>query len=67
MGVAIKSGRLRRENMGYVYIIPWVIGFLVFQLYPLVMSFFYSFTDYGIGDRLNIIGFDNFVRMFTVD
>ena len=31
---------LRREHMGYVYILPWIIGFLVFQLYPLAASLY---------------------------
>ena len=39
---------LRREHMGYVYILPWIIGFLVFQLYPLAASLYYSFTSYNI-------------------
>ncbi|MBD2848514.1 sugar ABC transporter permease [Paenibacillus sp. IB182496] len=28
-----------------MYIAPWLVGFLVFELYPLIFSFFYSFTD----------------------
>jgi len=53
--------------MGYVYILPWVIGFLVFQLYPLIMSFFYSFTDYNMGNDYSFVGFANYVRVFTKD
>ena len=39
----------KRNNQGYLYILPWIIGFLVFQLYPLAMSLFYSFTNFKMG------------------
>ena len=53
--------------MGYLYIMPWVIGFLVFQLYPLGTSFFYSFTDYNMGSNFSFVGLSNYVRVFTKD
>lgn len=57
----------RRNNMGYLYILPWAIGFLVFQLYPLGTSFFYSFTDYNMGNNFSFVGFANYVRIFSKD
>ncbi|ECH9276447.1 sugar ABC transporter permease, partial [Salmonella enterica subsp. enterica] len=32
----------------YLFISPWLIGFLVFALYPILASLYYSFTDYDI-------------------
>jgi oligogalacturonide transport system permease protein len=55
------------KNIGLLYITPWIIGFLVFQLYPFAMSLIYSFTDYSITDTANFIGFKNYVDMFTKD
>lgn len=52
---------------GYLYILPWFIGFLLLQLYPLVQSFSYSFTNIRLGGDFRFIGLDNFVRMFTKD
>lgn len=52
---------------GYLYILPWLIGFLLLQLYPLVRSFIYSFTNIRLGGDYQFIGLDNFVRMFTKD
>lgn len=57
----------KRNNMGYVYILPWLIGFLIFQLYPLAMSLFYSFTDYNMGKNFEITGLANYVKIFTRD
>jgi multiple sugar transport system permease protein len=34
--------------MGYVYILPWVIGFLFFQAFPMIFSFIISFTRWDI-------------------
>lgn len=66
--VAAKYSRKRRNNLaGYVFIAPWLIGFFVFTLAPLVASFLLAFTDYDILTPPRWIGFANFGRMFFVD
>ena len=56
----------RREAIEfYVFISPWIIGVLVFLLYPLLSSLYYSFTRYEIGGRPQWIGFKNYVDMFS--
>ncbi|MEK3855405.1 carbohydrate ABC transporter permease [Cytobacillus sp. FSL H8-0458] len=60
--------RQTRENIfGYLFISPWIIGFLGLTLGPLLFSLFASFTDYNITSKMNFIGLDNFKRMFTID
>jgi multiple sugar transport system permease protein len=49
----------------YLYILPWLTGFIVFFLYPLASSLYYSFTRYEIGGRPFWIGIENYVRMFS--
>ena len=40
----------RREALeGYLWISPWLIGFLVFSLGPIIASFYLSLTKYKIG------------------
>jgi oligogalacturonide transport system permease protein len=56
-----------KKNVGLLYILPWIAGFLGFQLYPLISSFIYSFTDLSTFDSKKFIGFDNYVYMFTKD
>ena len=56
-----------RKYKGLVYIAPWIIGFLVFQLYPFIYSFILSFTDKSMAARTDFIGLDNYIYMFTRD
>ena len=37
-----------KNNVGFFFIIPWLIGFLVFKAYPFGSSLYYSFTDYNL-------------------
>jgi len=56
-----------RENLtGYLFIAPWLIGFLVFTLGPFIQSFFLSFTRYNIVQPPKFIGLANY-RMMLFD
>lgn len=61
------KGYSKRDLKGYIYILPWIIGLLVFQLYPFISSFFLSFTDKTMSDTVNFIGLQNYIYMFTKD
>jgi multiple sugar transport system permease protein len=51
----------RREAIeGYLWISPWIIGFIVFSLGPILASLYLSFTQYKIGDDPIWIGFANY-------
>ena len=52
---------------GLIYISPWLIGFLAFQLYPFVASFVYSFTNYNVLGATRFVGFDNYADLFSID
>jgi oligogalacturonide transport system permease protein len=57
----------RRRYVGLLYISPWIIGFLVFQLYPFIMSLIYSFTQFSILKSPVFTGLDNYIYAFTKD
>ena len=61
------TGKKMARYKGLVYISPWLIGFLAFQLYPFIASFVYSFTNYNVLGTTRFIGFDNYVELFTID
>ncbi|OMF16284.1 carbohydrate ABC transporter permease [Paenibacillus baimaensis] len=52
---------------GYVFISPWLFGFLVFSLLPILASLYLAFTKYDILSEPEWVGFDNFTEMFTAD
>lgn len=58
----------RREAIdGYISIAPWVIGFILFFLGPVLASIYYSLTEWTITRPPKFIGLDNYERMFTGD
>jgi len=57
----------KKEIPFYLFASPWIIGMLVFFVYPAVMSFYYSLTDYNIVAEPNFIGLKNYITLFTKD
>ena len=51
----------------YLYTAPWLLGFLVLTVYPIIYSFWLMFTDTGLAGSGNFIGFDNWSYAFTQD
>ena len=39
---------ITKKNIGLLFILPWLVGFLVFKAYPIFSSLYYSFTDYNL-------------------
>ena len=60
-----RSGRLYWEEARnfYFFISPWLIGFLVFVLFPIGFSFYLSFTEYNIVQPPRYVGIDNYTRL----
>ena len=52
---------------GYVFLTPWLLGFLLLTLIPLGYSFYYSLTNFNLLSEPNFVGFANYVKMFTRD
>lgn len=48
-----------------LFISPWVIGFLVFTLWPVIYSAYLSFTEYDVINPPSYVGFDNYTQMFA--
>jgi oligogalacturonide transport system permease protein len=63
----LSKPKWKKSRWGLLFITPWLIGFLVFQLYPLLASLVYSFTDFSILKKPVFIGWFNYKKMFTYD
>lgn len=60
--------KARQEAIaGYLFIAPWLFGFIVFLAGPLIASFGISFTSWNIVGAPRWVGLQNYERIFTRD
>jgi multiple sugar transport system permease protein len=61
------SKRAIQNISGYLFILPFLIGFFWLTVFPIGMSFYLSFTRYDLLGSPEWVGFSNYIRMFTND
>ena len=73
-GMMIMEGAMKRRKFfsgdgwwGFVFLLPVMIGFLVFIAYPMIESFRLSFTDYAMREDYQYVGLNNYITAFTDD
>lgn len=64
-GLFHMSMRKREALMGYIFLSPWLLGFVLFLLGPMIASIFLSMTEYKMIRPPVWIGLANYERMFT--
>ena len=59
----------KRAVAGFLFVLPWVVGFVLFFMYPLILSVRLSFSDITqpVGMKMKWVGFENYLRAFVVD
>jgi multiple sugar transport system permease protein len=67
--IAARTSTLQRDHVlwAYLFLLPWIIGLVVFIAGPILFSLGLSFYNYTLGREANFIGLDNWVRAFTQD
>lgn len=55
----------REERVFWLFISPWIIGFLIFTGGPIIVSLFLSLTDYTATNTPSFIGLRNYTNLFT--
>lgn len=58
---------LIEELWGYLFISPWLLGFLIFTIGPMVVSLYWGFTKYEFPLPPRWIGLQNYAQAFTKD
>ncbi|OXS53879.1 spermidine/putrescine ABC transporter permease [Cohnella sp. CIP 111063] len=53
----------RKGYYGWLFAMPWLLGIAIFYLYPLLSSFYYSFTKFNGFDVTGFVGFANYVEL----
>lgn len=66
-GARRRRRRHRDNGWGYVFLSPWLAGFFLLTLGPMLASLYLSFTDFDLLTRPRWLGAANYVRMFTSD
>jgi len=61
------SQEVRNEVKGFLFVSPWLLGFLLWTIYPIGASFYYSLTRYDILRPPKFIGFGNYIEMIFHD
>lgn len=64
----MKSKGIRKvlaSNAGFIFILPWLIGFILFKVYPFASSLYYSFTNYDLFNGITKTGMMNYQKVFT--
>jgi len=54
-----------RTKTGFLFALPWIIGFLIFSLYPICISMYYSMTDFNIFQSPKWVGLANYSALFA--
>ncbi len=64
---AARRTRLYRAEIGVgiLFILPWLIGFLVFMLGPMFVSLVFSFCEYDVIHPARFSGLDNYKNLFA--
>lgn len=58
---------IKNNGYGYLFLSPWLLGFLIFTFYPLIHSFYLSFTNYAMKADTKFVGFQNYILLFRDD
>ena len=54
-----------KKNFGFLFILPWWIGFAIFKLYPFVASLTYSFHEYNLFRPASFVGLQNYREILS--
>ncbi len=57
----------RQALWGYLFLLPWLLGLILFTVGPIIASFFLSFTEYDVISAPKFVGLDNYRKAFVGD
>lgn len=63
----VDTRRYGNTKMGYIFMAPFLILFVIFTLAPVLVAFLMSFTDYNIMELPNFVGLSNYESLILDD
>lgn len=64
----LRTYQQRQNRLGYAFMSPWIIGFVIFTLFPFIATIYLSFTEVKStirGYEIEFIGLDNYITAFV--
>jgi multiple sugar transport system permease protein len=61
----LTRGERKNLRTGLLFISPWLVGFVAFNLYPALASLYYSFTNFKILQTPLWVGLDNYTKLIN--
>lgn len=55
----------RNRRNAYLFLLPNMVGFLVFTMIPVIIALGYSFTNYDGNKTMKFVGLGNFIKLFN--
>lgn len=57
----------QQRRWGWLFMSPWLIGFVIFTAFPMIASLYFSFTNFDLNnpDKMQFIGLGNWQKLFT--
>ena len=59
--------KMKTMKVCYLFLLPYAVLFLTFNILPIVNSIYYSFTNFNILEKPKFIGFRNYINLFLQD
>lgn len=59
-----RRSALKKEAAGLLFASPWIVGFLVLSVLPILLSAWYSLCEYNIFQPPAFVGFENYAKLF---
>ena len=64
--MARRKRKIKNYLTALLFVSPFLIGFLLFAVFPIFMSLYYSFTNFNVIQTPHLIGFKNYIKLFAV-
>ncbi|NLD26697.1 MAG: sugar ABC transporter permease, partial [Acholeplasmataceae bacterium] len=58
---------MRKSRVGFYFVLPWVLGFAIFTIVPMLSAVYISMTDWSIVGNAGFIGLNNYKELFRSD
>ncbi len=64
---SMRTARLKKEVVSWTFVLPYLVVFITFTVLPVLISIFFSFTDFNGLQMPNFVGGENYQRLFLGD